>query len=80
MQLRRFTLDPWAELVISTANGLLVNGGTSGALGRKYPETFLSFLQTTTYLADLIAQGDGVTRNLFETGPCTVVLTLGKRG
>jgi hypothetical protein len=68
-------IQPW--LNISTVSGLLVNGGTTGVLAWNVPSAYLLNLPITTYYADLIAEGDGVTVNLFQAGPCTVQIVQG---
>ena len=77
MQLRKTVAASQSWLEVSTANGMLVNGGTTGTLGWVVNGAILNLLPVFTYYADLIAQADGRTVNLFQSGPCTVQVIAG---
>ena len=69
--LTRIALD------LSTANGLLINGGPNGLLSWLVPAPQLAQIAPGAYVADLIAEGDGAIVNLCQNGPLTVTVVEG---
>jgi hypothetical protein len=62
-------------LALSTANGLLINGGATGLLSWIVPASMTRLLQAYAGLvgvADLLAEADGVTLNLCGGTPLNV--------
>ncbi len=70
--------DPSTILLdLSTANGLLINGGTNGTLSWLVPVAQMELVAAGAYIADLVAS-DGIdTVNLFAGGPATVTVNQG---
>ena len=64
-------------LTISTANGGLINGGSSGLLSWLILKSALSGLPAGSYVSDIIATGDGATINLCQAAPLAVTVTTG---
>lgn len=64
-------------LDLSTANGLLINGGTNGTLSFAAPVASTKVMPPGAYIADLIASGDGAVVNLFSATPAAVNVTVG---
>ncbi|WP_267355587.1 MULTISPECIES: hypothetical protein [unclassified Methylobacterium] len=62
--LSRATID----LDASTANGMLVNGGTTGVLGLAVPQSSMLKMPPGGLVCDILASGDGVDRRCV-TGP-----------
>ncbi|MGD0642170.1 MAG: hypothetical protein ABSC22_15590 [Roseiarcus sp.] len=77
MQVRPAAGSPEIALDLSTANGLLVNSGTNGLLSWLVPAAQLAQLAPGSYVADLIASGDGATVNLCQNGPLAVTVNAG---
>ncbi len=71
MQVRPLDLGSVA-LDLSTLNGGLVNGGGAGTLTFWSPAAANVALTPGAYVADLIAEGDGLRLNLFAAAPMTV--------
>lgn len=64
-------------LDLSTDNGLLINGGTSGMLSWLVPESVTKLLPPGAAVADLLAIADGVILNLCQGAPMTVTIAQG---
>jgi len=64
-------------LRLTTANGLLINGGANGSLSWLVPAAQLKQLASGAYVSDLLAIADGATINLFQGAPMTVNVTGG---
>lgn len=64
-------------LDLSTANGLLINGGTNGLLSWLVPAAQLAQIAPGSYVADLIASGDGAVVNLCQGAPMAVTVVEG---
>lgn len=64
-------------LRLTTANGLLINGGTNGTLSWLAPQAQTVTVPPGAYVSDLIAQGDGAVVNLFQGAPMAVNVTGG---
>lgn len=64
-------------LELSTANGLLVNGGGAGTLSWLVPATVAATIPPGAYLGDLLAEADGAIVNLFVAGALSVTVNGG---
>ncbi len=64
-------------LDLSTANGLLVNGGASGTLSWDIPVAQMGLVAAGSYIADLVASDGTDTVNLFAGAPATVTINQG---
>ncbi|MGO8738634.1 hypothetical protein [Rhodoblastus sp.] len=64
-------------LDLSTANGLLVNGGVNGTLSWLIPAAQAKTIAPGAYVADLLALGDGDVVNLFQNAPLGVTVNGG---
>jgi hypothetical protein len=77
MQVRLASDLTQIALDLSTANGLLINGGPNGLLSWLVLAAQLAQVAPGAYVADLIAEGDGATINLCQAGPIVVTVTQG---
>ena len=64
-------------LDLSLANGGLISGGATGLLTFWSPRAANAALAPGDWLADLVAEGDGLTIALFSSGPMTVTVLQG---
>jgi hypothetical protein len=64
-------------LDMSTSNGLLLNGETSGILSWIIPRSRTRMLTVGAAVADLLAIADGHTINLVQASPMQVLITQG---
>lgn len=69
---RASAADLTIQLSLSTEDGTLVNGGTTGALTFAVPVAQMSRLGAGSYVLDLIAIADGQQINLFLAQPATL--------
>ncbi|KTS09742.1 hypothetical protein SB2_11855 [Methylobacterium radiotolerans] len=80
MQVRRVAGDEFPLLIMSTDNGLLINGGTSGVLAINAPPSALAGLPLSTAAMPLVTDisataSDGGPINLMaQSGPASVVV------
>jgi hypothetical protein len=65
------------DFELSTENGLLVNGGTTGLLSWRVPRSMMIGLEAGTYLMDIEARDETYWLNLFPDAPATVKVTQG---
>jgi hypothetical protein len=77
MQVRPTAGSSAIALDLSTANGLLTNGGTNGLLSWLVPAAQVAQIAAGAYVADLIAEGDGAVVNLCQAAPLTVTVVEG---
>jgi hypothetical protein len=65
-------------LLMSTVNGLIMNGGTAGTFGFDVPQmTIERMLAAGSYVIDIVATADGRVFSMFPEGPGTVTVTQG---
>ncbi|MGD0564549.1 MAG: hypothetical protein ABSA66_15840 [Roseiarcus sp.] len=76
-QIRPSAGSPAIALDLSTANGLLINGGTNGLLSWLVPAAQLAQIAPGAYVADLVASGDAAVVNLCQAAPLTVTVVEG---
>ncbi|MGO4872740.1 MAG: hypothetical protein ACLPGW_19410 [Roseiarcus sp.] len=77
MQVRPAAGSEEIALDLSTDNGLLINGGTSGVLSWLVPAAQVGQIAPGPYVADLVASGDGAIVNFCQNGPLTVTVVEG---
>jgi hypothetical protein len=65
------------HLRAQTADGTLINGGTSGLLSFNILQQTMSLLPARSLVVDIIAIADGHTINLFPNAPATCVVQAG---
>jgi hypothetical protein len=74
----RLATDPTQiGLDMSTVNGLLINGGSSGLLSWQVLAAITRLVPPGDYLADMLAIADGAVINLFQVEPLAVTVTRG---
>jgi hypothetical protein len=76
MQIRLASDETQIALDLSTANGLLINGGADGVLAWVVPAAQTAEIAPGAYVADLLAIADGATVNLCQA-PLAVTVTKG---
>jgi hypothetical protein len=64
-------------IVMTTADGSMVNGGADGTLLFNIPASSMQKVDAGQYVMDILAEGDGNTMNLFPQGPATVQVVEG---
>lgn len=64
-------------LDLGLGDGGLISGGAAGTLTLWSPRAANAALAPGAWLADLLAEGDGLTINLFAGGPMTVTVVQG---
>ncbi len=67
LQVRPTSSSPVLSLDVSTAAGTIINGGAVGQINFNVPPAAFANIPAGTYSADLVAKGDGITLNLFQT-------------
>jgi hypothetical protein len=77
MQVRPAAGNPAIALDMSTANGLLTNGGANGLLSWLVPAAQVAQMAPGAYVADLVAIADGAIVNLCQAAPLTVTVVEG---
>jgi len=77
MQIRLASDETQIALDMSTANGLLINGGTNGILSWLVLAPQVAQIAPGAYVADLLAIADGAIVNLCQAGPIAVTVTAG---
>ena len=77
MQVRLASDPTQIALDLSTANGLLVSGGTSGVLSWLVPAAQVAQIAPGAYVADLLAIADGAMINLCMAAPLAVTVAQG---
>jgi hypothetical protein len=77
MQIRLASDATQIALDLSTANGLLVNGGTNGVLSWLVPAPATQQIAPGAYVADLLAIADGAVINLCQAAPLAVTVSKG---
>ncbi len=77
MQVRAAADPTVIGLDLGLANGGLISGGAAGTLTVWSPRAANAALAPGDWLADLLAEGDGLTINLFSGGPMTVTVIRG---
>ena len=77
MQVRLASDETQIALDLSTANGLLINGGTNGVLSWVVPAAQTAEIAPGAYVADLLAIADGAVVNLCAAAPLAVTVIRG---